>query len=165
MRTERSSSARPTWESTVHGRLEIDGNELRADVNSKERAERLKGMISERLGAAARLVRTEVRTVEEAMAARGDVGGGGVADGEPDPLDSPEVQARIREMIAADYEAWVSREIPALGGLTPLEAVETPVGREKVEVLLMEIEEHRRRGRPPVDEEVVRRVREQLGLG
>lgn len=149
------------WDNTVHGNLEIDGRELRADVNSKERAERLKGMIAERLGAAARLVRTEVRTLEESLAAAR-------LDDDPgpksDPLDSPEVEVHMRELVSANHEGWASRQVPALGGLTPLEAVESPAGREKVEVLVREMEEHARRMRPPVDEAAIRRLRERLGL-
>ena len=44
--------------------------------------------------------------------------------GTPALADHPEVRERIREITKAHYEGWVSEPIRALGGLTPLEAVE-----------------------------------------
>jgi Protein of unknown function (DUF2384) len=52
----------------------------------------------------------------------------------------PEVQEHLKAMLAAHYEDWEKKELPALGNQTPLEAVQTPGGRERVEALLVEIE-------------------------
>lgn len=150
------------WDNTVHGEVEIDGRELIARVNSAGRAERLRTMIADRLGESARHLRTEVQTIEEARSASEDAPVR--AQGGEDLADHPQVVAAVREMLAAHYEAWVSTDVPALGGLTPLQAVRTPAGREKVRVLVDEMEERGRGMRPPVDPAAIRRLRERLGL-
>jgi hypothetical protein len=55
-------------------------------------------------------------------------------------MQHPEVQAQVAEMISQHWEGWVDQEIPALGGISPREAVKTPDGREAVEALLEEAE-------------------------
>jgi hypothetical protein len=149
--------------STVLGHLEIDGDRLAASVNSAGRAARLRAIVESKCPDA-RHTGTEVETLEEALARR--------EGGEEDPdvgetasfAAHPEVQERIREMTAAHYEAWIHEEIPALGGLSPMDAVRERSGREKVEALIAEIERHGRRMEPPLDEAVTRRMRERLGL-
>lgn len=152
----------PTWEDTVHGHIEIEGRELRAEVNSAERAARLQSLVEERVGDA-RLVRRDVSTADEILA-KVRAKGGRDAEPEPRPPLPPEVVEAVRRMHEAHHETWVTTEIPALGGLTPLEAVETPAGRDKVEVLLAEIEERGRTMNPPLAPESIRRLRERLGL-
>ena len=76
----------------------------------------------------------------------------------------PEVAAAVQQLMAEHYESWVSEKIPALDGRTPLEAVRDAEGREKVLALVIDAERHARRMKPPVDETVLRRVRERLGL-
>jgi hypothetical protein len=55
---------------------------------------------------------------------------------EAELLNDPDVQERIQEMMAAHCEAWASEQLPALDGLTPLEAVQHRSGREKVAALV-----------------------------
>ena len=76
----------------------------------------------------------------------------------------PEVQAHLKAMFAAHYEDWEKEKLPALGNRTPLEAVQTAGGRERVEALLVDIE--RRSASLPVapDPATFRRLRERLGL-
>lgn len=64
----------------------------------------------------------------------------------------------------AHYDGWVSERLPALGGLTPLQAVEDTAGREKVAALIVQMERDGRRMEPPLDDAVSRRLRERLGL-
>lgn len=64
----------------------------------------------------------------------------------------------------AHYESWVSEEIPALDGMTPLEAVQDRAGREKVEALISQIERDGRRMQPPLDQAVLQGLRGRLGL-
>ena len=152
------------WENTIHGHVEIDGDRLVADVNSAERAARLKEIVESRCPHA-RHTGTDVQTPEEALArsAGGEEPPGGVDAASL--AQNPEVQERIRAMTAEHYEDWIRQEIPALGGLSPMDAVREKGGREKVEALIAQIERHARRMSPPLDEAVTRRMRQRLGLG
>lgn len=154
------------WENTVHGNIDIDGRDLRAEVNSAERAARLQRIVEERLGDGARHVRTEVLTMDEAMADRSEGGWAGPAGADAGrlPEDDPAVLEAIRKVMASHYESWPSQPLPALDGLTPLEAVETPAGREKVDALITDME-HASRGSPgQVDAELLGELRTRLGL-
>ncbi len=148
---------------TILGQIEIDGERLVATVNSAGRAARFKHLVAS-LYPAARHTGTEVESVEEAMAREGlEPGLPGEAD--PDPLsDLPEVREHLAAVMASHYERWLDEAIPALGGLTPLEAVEERGGREKVEALVAQIERDGVRMNPPLDPGLVRRLRERLGL-
>jgi hypothetical protein len=67
-------------------------------------------------------------------------------------------------MFAGHYECWATEKLPALGNRTPLEAVRSPGGRERVEALLVDIS-RRSAGFPsPPDPATFRRLRERLGL-
>lgn len=152
------------WGNTVLGHIEIDGLRLVASVNSQERAARFLKIMEERCPAALH-TGTEVETVEEGLARRREEGEP-PADADAESLaDHPEVRARIQAMVTAHYEDWVEQEIPALGGLSPMEAVKEEAGREKVEALITQIERQGRRMEPPLDEAITRRMRERLGLG
>jgi hypothetical protein len=153
-----------SWENTVHGHIEIADRELRAEVNSAERAARLMGILEDRLGQAIRYKHTEIESIEDAMARHQSSPPAASSSEETSWQDSPEVRNRIRELTAAHYESWVSEPIPALDGLTPLEAVRDRVGREKVEALITDMERHGSETAPPVDEGVIATIRERLGL-
>lgn len=126
-----------TWENTILGHLKITGLTLVVDVNSANRARRIREQIEERLGLYATHLSTVSQTPEEALAKRekqGDAVPRQIGAGEP--LD-PEIQKDFAAHIQEQVEAWVHQEIPALGGRTPLQAVADPDGKEMVEGLLL----------------------------
>lgn len=67
---------------------------------------------------------------------------------------SPEVLAQaLEQVVRRHYAHWCDETIPALGGLTPRQAITTPTGLERVKGLLREYEDGERRqcaaqGRP-----------------
>lgn len=75
-----------------------------------------------------------------------------------------QVRSWLAEMKAGHYGAWVEQPIPALGDRTPLDAVQDRDGREMVEALVRQIERDGRALEPPLDEAIVRKLRERLGL-
>lgn len=107
-----------------------------------------------------------IQSLEKLLAERAS--SGRAADGldwdEVGLEEGREATAAVQQLMAEHYESWVPEKIPALDGRTPLEAVRDPVGREKVLALLLEAERHARRMKPAVDEAVLRRLRERLGL-
>lgn len=68
----------------------------------------------------------------------------------------PEVMAQaIEQVLHRHYANWADETIPALGGLTPRQAITTPAGLERVKGLLREYEDGEQRrsatqGRPAV---------------
>ena len=151
---------------TVLGLIRIDGGHLACEVNSVKRAKRIRPLIERALGKHARYRATEIQSVERQL--REAQTGAGSESALPDEdaavMARPEVQAHLKALFAAHYEDWEKERIPALGNRTPLEAVQTPGGRERVEALLLDIE-RRSAGLPvPPDPDTFRRLRERLGL-
>lgn len=155
-----------SWSNTIAGHLEITGRQLVAEVNSARRAEEFKRLVEERLAGEARFRADRIQSIEKMLAEHNRAApGNAVRNAESSAIaELPEVQAHLQQVMAEHYERWVSDKIPALDGLTPLEAVRDPDGREKVMALLMEAERSARRMQPPVDLSTLRRVRERLGL-
>jgi hypothetical protein len=150
---------------TALGSIRIEGKRLTAEVNSARRAAALHRLIEQRLGSNAHARPSVVRSVQSMLGR------------EPAPQEQarrdkeraefaaqPEVQAAIRETLHKHYRAWVDNKIPALGNRTPREAVRDPDGREAVEVLIDQIERSGPTMTPPLDPEIVRELRETLGL-
>lgn len=147
---------------TVIAHLEIDGPRMTANVNSEARAEALRQLVAERLGAGARYRAAEVQSAEK-LFAQANVGKLGSAPGAV-PLPGPEIQALMNRLMAEQYEDWPNQKIPALGGKTPLAAVRTRDGRAKVDALVRSIERDGERLNPPLDPAIVRSLRQRLGL-
>jgi hypothetical protein len=150
-----------SWDNTVLGHIDIDVRELRASVNSAERAARLRALLEARLGAAIRHRSTDIESMDDALAERGPAPANVPS---PSLADDPEVRARIQELVRAHYESWVSEPVPALGGVTPLEAVQDRVGREKVEALIRDMERKSLNSDLQVDEGIFASLRKRLGL-
>jgi hypothetical protein len=75
----------------------------------------------------------------------------------------PEALEAMRQLERRHYAAWLDESIPALGGESPRAAVRTARGREAVDLLLKEFENHEQRvpGGKPFDFAPLRR---ELGL-
>lgn len=78
--------------------------------------------------------------------------------------DHPEVQAQLERILETHYATWPEHPLPALNGQTPREAVQSAVGREKVEALIDEIERSSAQMRPAPNPAVFERLRARLGL-
>ncbi|MGD8389517.1 MAG: SEC-C metal-binding domain-containing protein [Desulfobacteraceae bacterium] len=153
---------------TLLGTLRIRDRRMTVEVNSAERSRTIQEEITTRLGEGARLRADTIQSTAsmlEQMRQQGPPSG--KATREHDELmQEPEVQKQILDMLAAHWESWIHESLPALGGMTPKEAVKTPDGREAVEALVLEME--RDRCSDPLTAETNRkgmqRVRELLGL-
>jgi hypothetical protein len=127
------------WKNTVLGHLKIFGKTLLVEVNSANRAKRIREEIEQRLGTQATHVGTETETPEQMMkqakhrkAQRGTV----EETDQDDLMRDPEIRRQVEVQVQKQVEGWVRTKVPALGGRTPLQAVADPVGREMVEALL-----------------------------
>jgi hypothetical protein len=154
-----------SWTNTILGHLEVKGRKLIADVNSARRAHELRVLIESRLGERARFRTDTIQSVEGMLRRAQRDPADTTEERQADELaEQPEVKAAVQEMMARHFESWVSESIPALDGLTPLEAVRDPEGREKVLALVIDGERHARKMKPPVDEALLQRLRMRLGL-
>lgn len=155
----------PSWENTILGKLSIEPGRLSVEVNSNERAARLRELVTEALGDAARYRLTSRESLEAALSDPSRHASSEASEAEQEALlENPDVQAFLQNHLAAHYAVWPEQPLPALGGQTALEAVQTPLGREKVEALLKDFESKSARMRPTPDPEVFERLRQRLGL-
>ena len=159
--------ASPGMPNTVLGRILIDGHRLTAEVNSAERAEALRQEIDIRLGNRCRFKVDEIQDLDSMM--RKQTSGAvpkKLSTEQEELIRHPEVQEQLTEMICKHWEGWVDNIIPALGGKSPRDAINTADGREAVEALLKDAEKDR--GQDPFTTEANRkgtqRARELLGL-
>ncbi len=156
-----------TWENTILGRIKISGQSLIAEVNSKNRATRLRQEIEQRLGILAVHQSTTTQTPEEMLKEQRKTGHGAAAEAESGgPLLDPEVRALAEAEVQRQVESWIYQKISALGGRTPLEAVGDPDGKEIVEALLLDWERQNERPvRPGTIRPDINAVRRLLNLG
>ncbi len=151
-------------ENTLHGRLIIDGSKMTCEVNSIERAERLRSIIAQKLSAEEAAYKITV--IQSAEAMMRDAPPSAVPSGENEELmNHPEVRAQIAKMMREHWDAWPDMELPALDGRTPRQAVKDELGRRQVSALLEDAEQSYRQGNDTQGNiENIQRVRRTLGL-
>ena len=167
--SRKGSKKTPALENTILGRLMIENRRLRIEVNSARRSEKIRKEVEKRLGRNARYITTEIQSpdamLETIQNQEGAVTG---KDAEHDELmQIPEVREQVETVMLAHWENWVDMKIPALGNLTPRQAVTTRDGRESVEALLRDAEIHHDRGDEHMriaEAEAIAGVRRRLGL-
>ena len=151
-------------ENTVNGRLFINGSEMTCEVNSAERAERLRGIIEQKLPVED--AKYEITAIQSAESMMKDAPPSDTRDMDDEELmQQPEIRAQIKEMMRKHWEAWPDMELPALNGRTPRQAVQTELGRKQVSALLEEAEMTARENHQRLESlENIQRVRSPLGL-
>lgn len=139
--TKKGNRKFKTWENTILGRIKISGRSLVAEVNSKERATKLRQEIEQRLGTLAAHQNTRAQTPQE-LVKDGELkkAVGNAASEETNLLLDPAMREQVEAEIQKEVESWVYRKIPALGGRSPIDAVRDPDGKEIVEGLLLDWE-------------------------
>lgn len=136
---------------TILGTVEIKGNKLTLECKSKERLERGKKLI---VGALQDAVVHKVDTFQsptEAIKALKKT-----APKHENDLPPLEIQQQFyNQFMQSQYEKWFHDKIPALDNKTPLEAIKTQQGKEKVIDLLKLYEngeeQNKRESRPYYD--------------
>ncbi|MDP1818615.1 MAG: SEC-C metal-binding domain-containing protein [Acidimicrobiales bacterium] len=118
-------------EGVIRGVIRFDGDELTVESNSEERQERLLDTILD-------LIDADIIDDEN-----GDDFDFGEAEDDGGPLDLSEmpddVRAAVEKHLAGYEQRWVDESIPALGGLTPRQALDDPTRREDLFSLLREM--------------------------
>ena len=115
---------------TVKGHVQVEGGLLVLEANSRARYDALVALVAALVPGAA--------VVEEERAdprARADAGVGGLEM-------TPELEAVLDAHLAEMEERWTVEPVPALGGLTPTEALADPDARARLVDLLAEFDRH-----------------------
>lgn len=151
-------------ENTVHGHLFIDGAQLTCEVNSAERAARLRAIIAKSLPGKEAVYKTTV--IQSAESMMREAPPSSPPDSEQEELmNNPEVKAHIEQMMRKHWQAWPDMKLPALQGRTPRQAVRDELGRQQVSALLEDMEKNCREGKGQLGEmENLALVRRVLGL-
>jgi hypothetical protein len=155
---KKGNQMHPSWESTVLGHLKIFGKTLLVEVNSANRAKRIREEIEQRLGSQAIHVGTETESPEQMLKQAKALRGAEEKIDEDDLMRDPEVRRQIEEQVQKQVEGWVRTKVPVLGGRTPLQAVADPDGREMVEALLQGWERQNEAGIVRPDINALRRL-------
>jgi hypothetical protein len=142
----------------VLAQLTLRPTTLEVEAMSQRRLDDCCQRLEELLGDHIHLIRTESKDVDHALRER-------APRAEPkEPLIlPPEVIAEIEEKM---LRQWIDDSIPALGGLTPREAVKTPEGRQRLLDLIDYISrDQEARGLPPgMFSPDYRKAKKMLGL-
>jgi hypothetical protein len=126
-----------TWDNTILGHLSISGQTLVVEVNSANRAEKIREQIEKRLGLHATHLSITSQTLEESFAKRGQQAEAAPPRSGASKPPGPELQRQFAAELQNEVRAWIHTRIPALGGRTPLQAVADQDGKEMVEALLL----------------------------
>lgn len=144
----------------TRGSIMLEGDRATIEANSAKRAARLERTLL-RAAPGARLIRREERGVEEALAQQR-------ASSKPaeaiDVAAPPELADAMEQVMRRFETSWVDESIPALGGLTPRQALTDPKARPELEALLDDMAwQLRREGGTGLMDPA--RIRALLGLG
>ena len=164
---KRGNEKNKSWDNTVLGHIKIDGRSMNIEVNSENRANKIRALV-EKMLPDARYKTTVIESLQAMLAQaeeQGETPASRQRQKEQDELNNlPEVQAKIAEYMHQHYRNWPEEKLPALNGKTPLQAVKTKDGKEMVEALLMEFERRGKHTNPPLDPAIIADLRERLGL-
>ena len=139
-----------SWETTVVGRASLSGKALRIETNSVERADALRARIE---AACADLIRHRARehmdptstAITDDHAITADAADASDSRSTADSPPPPEMAQLLLDFKRRHYADWPDQSLPALDGLTPREALATAQGRNAVDVLLKDMENHEQR--------------------
>lgn len=144
----------------TRGSIKLDGDRATIEANSAKRAARLERTLK-RAAPGARLIRREERGVEEAVEEQRAAGPPAEAI---DVATHPELAGAMEQVMRGFEASWVDESIPALGGLTPRQALDDPKERPELEALLDDMAwELRRAGGSGLMDPT--RIRGLLGIG
>ncbi len=164
---KRGNDKNKSWDNTVLGNIKIDGRRINIEVNSENRAQKIRSLVEEMLPSA-RYKTTVIESLQamlERAKEEGETAASRQRQKEQDELNSrPEVQAELAKYMRQHYSTWPEIKLPALNGKTPLQAVKTKDGREMVEALLLEIERRGKNATPPLAPTIIAELRSKLGL-
>lgn len=128
-------------ENATQGLILVEDGRLKARCNSRFRAEKLKAILAGVFGS---ILNYECTIFEDQKFIRPEGPAPLIDEG---LLECEEFRDVLKEILARHYESWAEQKIPAIGNMSPREAVKSPQGRLKVIDLLKELENQDERAR------------------
>ena len=158
--------------SVLLGLLKIDNEQLIVEVNSHERARRIRRLIERRLGDAARYkttliepIQSQINQMWQTAAAGAGLENGFAGGTSSNSLDEePEVRAMMEETARQHWDSWFDLPVPALNDMTPREAAKTYEGRELLESLFLLYEIHNEESPDNYAKADIPALRRELGI-
>jgi len=147
------------------GHLILKNNNLKAQVNSKERADLFRSIVEKRLPSSARYKITLITPIESFLEEQKKKNTKEVAAQSDLLQDHPELQEKMKDFMRDHWGNWINEKIPALKNKTPKQAARNKDGRERLEALLTQFErdavDHPQPGQTM---EIFQDLRKQLGI-
>ena len=152
-------------QSVFCGNIHIEGAKLVIEANSQSRAQEIKSQLKDLLPGLARYKTTVIQS-PQAMVERMQKQANSKTSrkSDHDDLNNPEVKAAMAKFMANYYRNWLNQKIPALLDQTPMQAVKTSAGRERVEALLLGLEGKGANSPMALEPALLLELRERLGL-
>lgn len=119
---------------TILGNLTLSESQLRLETNSTERFKTFEKRLKKIPGI--KLLEKSEKSVEQAMSKHGKAA---ATPTNALPV-TPEIRALIHKQLLNHYHSWPDEKLPALDGKTAREMVRTAQGRERVILLLTEMQ-------------------------
>ena len=124
---------------SIMGEIELTEDRLKFSVNSSERMESLQRKLKHRLGKSLELVSHDRSTLEDEFIKLEQLPKEELESRRAEQeqlMQEPEVREKIQQMAKQHWENWYSEPIPALEGMTPVDASKSKKGRQLLESLL-----------------------------
>ncbi len=152
-----------SWENTVLGDIFIEKNQLTIRVNSEQRANTIKKKIATLLGNHAVYKNTVIQPLDSLVQDHHEEHDSHKHSfSEPYP---PELQELVDAQLREYWKQWLTQPIPALGNISPKQAMTDPEGREMIQALLEDFELKDRNSPPNQQQQKhIDWIRQQLGL-
>lgn len=151
-----------SWTNTILGKIILEDDNLFIEVNSRQRAEKIRKTIEKLMGnqAVYKVTRLEL-PLEEPEEKEEDLED---ALSSEDLMSLPGVQQEIKRMATRHWKEWLNESLPALNDQTPRQAVKSSQGRELLEALLKEFEGSSQKWPDNLMNPPVALLRQKLGL-
>ena len=150
---------------SIYAHIEIEGNQLMISVNSNKRAKYVKTKMKSLLGEHAKYKLTITKSLEAALK---DHPKNQEANYDPkmkEIEESPEFQEFWNQYLENHWKNWINNIIPALGNITPKQALNNEKSKQKLLLLLEKFECDDERLDPKMKQiKYIKLVRKELGL-
>jgi hypothetical protein len=156
------------------GEINIERHKLIVSVNSMRRAETIRRLVEERLGADATYKTTLLEPMEQDIERAWAAAAGGVTSSQTWGTEgtgvisledaSPELRMKLEETARQHWITWTDLPVPALNHMTPREAAKTEEGRDLLESLLLYYESHEDESHENLMRPDVAALRRELGM-